>query len=88
VILAGERSKFVRLFVQIVGELLLFFGGEFAAKFFTFRLKFVGALNHGLVLCHVALLHRLISGFEVVDIRVVSLQIFVGRPAAQGRATL
>jgi len=88
VVLARELCQFVRFFVQIVGELLFLFGIEFPAKLLAFRLKFPRALNHGLVLCHVALLHRLIGGFEIGDVIVITPQIFIGRLAAQRRANI
>jgi hypothetical protein len=72
-VLAGELRKFVGLFVQIVGEPLLFVGTEFAAKLFTFGLEFAGALNHNLILAHITLFHRLISRFEVIDVGVITL---------------
>jgi glucose-1-phosphatase len=77
----------VRLLVQIVGEPLFLFGVEFAAKLRALRFKFQGTTNHGLVPGHVTLLYRLIGRFKIVDVRVVTPQIFVRRLAAQRRAT-
>ena len=76
-ILAGELGKFVRFLIQIIGEAFLLVRTEFTAKFLTLGLEFPGALNHGLVLGHIALLHCVISHFEVVYIGVIALQILV-----------
>jgi hypothetical protein len=87
-VLAGELRKLVRFLVQIVGEPSLFVRAEFTAEFFTFGLEFPGALDHGLILGHIALLHSVISHFEVAYVRVITLQIFVSRLAAERWATL
>jgi len=87
-VLAGELGKLVCFLVQIVGEPFLFVWTEFTAEFFTFGLEFPGALDHGLILGHIALLHCVISHFEVAYVRVITLQIFVSRLAAERWATL
>ena len=87
-ILAGELGKFVCFLIQIIRKPFLLVRTEFTAKFLTLGLEFPGTLDHGLVLGHVALLHCVISHFEVVYIGVIALQIFVSRLAAERGATL
>jgi hypothetical protein len=72
-VLAGELRKFVRLFVQIVGEPFLFIGTEFTAKLSAFGLEFFGSLDHRLIFGHIALFHCLISRLEVVYVLIISL---------------
>jgi hypothetical protein len=81
-IFAGELGQFVGLLVQVIGEPFLFFGVEFARKVFAFLLKLLRSLDHGPVLRHVALLHRVVGGFKIGDISIVALQILVRGAAA------
>jgi len=83
VILAGELGQFVGPSIQIISKSCLFLGTEFATQFFSLALQFVGPLDHGLIFRHISLFHRLIGQLEIIDIRIIALDIFVCGLAAE-----
>ena len=86
VILVGELGQFVGLSIQIISKSRLFFRTELTTQLFSFALQFVGPLDHCLILGHISLSHRLIGQLEIIDVRIITLDIFVCGLAAECRA--
>ena len=82
-ILPSELGQFVSFLAQIVSKSSLFLGAQFATQLFSFPFQFVSALDHGLIFSHIPLLHRLVGLLKIIDIRVVTLNILIGRLAAE-----
>ena len=86
VILVGELGQFIGLSIQIISKSRLLFRTELTTQLFSFALQFVGPLDHCLILGHISLSHRLIGQLEIIDVRIIALDIFVCGLAAECRA--